>query len=823
MGLDNSDRTHQWPLSPEKIRQALGVPAPRKDGFVEELPFSFNDITAGSENELQVAVTGNRSHVDLPLIIEQSNYFSNILKRTTSGDTSKRVLTDLEKFLDSNTDRTWENSWVRFPKGLLGPFALSVLNFDLLANKKQEDGGLRNDTEKFFFTAEGEEFLRVPISYLLKLSLADIIGSQENLPSLIGNTGRKVMGHLLNDNTSPETHSFHVVTPDATSGMGHALAEETSKRFLLVQALVMYANKAFKLEESGQNAAIYFSPHPPVRQKELNDLISDSFYRELFMSPCLSGWDDGVEKHNYMCLCHQVLSRSQLNAVSKLKDAGIITRNLVVLPSVSNISLANNGTHISIGSPKLSRHLSSGSSEFTAIHEKWIGDLAIKIVEHFLPLFVGTYSAAPYRLGFSDFHPEKVLGFLPHELDYTHLRMLWRRWKKKADLRVLGRISTPFGIPGLDEILSSLFHVRGDFVPDFRLVDYPVSLLSTEKSPALNGILGNEQHLKKDLADLGVFDLKMALYIPYRLREFSRMGFSGFEGRYYSLFASLESDLAQAADLQRLITALAFKYVLQGTYTHRHIPDSPNIESERRQAFFGTAIGIPTFYVHSETTNLFMKKLIERTKGVRYSRRYPGYRRVYIRQFQFALLETLRQDASDLIELMGLEETIRDLEHRIQDPEKASVAGRITQAILDEAGKSSPLSVDPKEFNLSTERYYRGTLRRNHLRVSFKWFEQDCMKMASSVPDDSIQRSLRFVLGSMDTKRFLSLIENRFINETLSIDDLRRLVNLILISVHLDIATSESCTQGTKPHEFLSSPIHRSDYRKSVYRTALMG
>jgi hypothetical protein len=31
-----------------------------------------------------------------------------------------------------------------------------------------------------------------------------------------------------------------------------------------------------------------------------------------------------------------------------------------------------------------------------------------------------------------------VLGFLPHELDYTHLRMIWRRWRKKADLNFFG-------------------------------------------------------------------------------------------------------------------------------------------------------------------------------------------------------------------------------------------------------------------------------------------------------------------------------------------------------------------------------------------------
>ena len=78
---------------------------------------------------------------------------------------------------------------------------------------------------------------------------------------------------------------------------------------------------------------------------------------------------------------------------------------------MSNISLANNGAHISLGSAKLTAHLADEASGFTAAHEKFLGDLVIKIVEHFLPLFVGTYSAAPYRLDFVDFHPEKVRLF----------------------------------------------------------------------------------------------------------------------------------------------------------------------------------------------------------------------------------------------------------------------------------------------------------------------------------------------------------------------------------------------------------------------------
>jgi len=88
-----------------------------------------------------------------------------------------------------------------------------------------------------------------------------------------------------------------------------------------------------------------------------------------------------------------------------------------------------------------------------------LGDLVIKIAEHFLPLFVGTYSAAPYRMDFCDFHPEKALGFLPHELDYTHLRMIWRRWKKKADLKnflpARSHPSVPNGLTGLSAFSSA--------------------------------------------------------------------------------------------------------------------------------------------------------------------------------------------------------------------------------------------------------------------------------------------------------------------------------------------------------------------------------
>ena len=781
------------PLDLEDIRGSLGIPDIRSDKFVRALPFSADDVTAGSETELQAAVRGDRNCVDLAVSIASSNYFSNIVRRVSAGDTSKSAICDLEKYLDENSEEIWENSWVRFPMGRVTRYALDILNSDLRSNRGDPVSGVRADLDRFIFEQGNEKWLRIPISYLTKISLADVLGSQENLPEMIRDTGSRIMDNLLSDNTSPETLSFHVVPLTGESGMGRAIAKETSKRFLLTQLLVMYANLAFGLKETGQQALIYFSPHPPMRQKQLNDSISDSFYRELFMNPCLSGWDNGQEKHDYMCLCHQVLSRSQLTAVGKLREAGIITRNLVVLPNVSNICLANNGTHLSIGSLKLSRCLSDTSNMISGSEEKLLGDLVIKIVEHFLPLFVGTYSAAPYRLGFSDFHPEKILGFLPHELDYTHLRMIWRRWKKKASIRVFGQPTTPFGLNTVDRALSLFFGMKGDIIPDFRLIDYMVAPMSTNRSPALDGRIGNQEKLKKDLFDLGIFDTRMSLYMLYRLREHENVGFAGFEGRHYSLFESLEQDMGHAANLQVLITALAFKYALTGIVKHADIPDDPFVESERRQVFFGCAIGIPTFFVHGVTPNKFLRNLLRRTNSVRYSRRYHGYLRVYRRQFLLALVEMIRNDGEELIENLGLRDTIDDLIRRIEHPTSFSATGRITAGILDEMGLASPMEAEAGEFNFAAESYYRTRLKARHLSEAMDLFCEDlnCLDTHGEHHEELYRQAFFNTVGVRDPIRLVESLRSKVLTEEFCVDELRKLIDLLLITLHRDQAMAK--------------------------------
>ncbi|MGD8540705.1 MAG: hypothetical protein PVI39_00335 [Desulfobacteraceae bacterium] len=786
------------PFDCRRVADLLGIDTTSAAGFAAALPFAGRDATLGSENELQTAVLGSGQTVDLPLMIAQSNYYRNLQRRALTGDAPQRSVSELAAHLADNPDGVWENSWVRFPLERLGSYARSVLERDLQADKGCP-GTRRSDCERFFLRQDGATWLRVPVSYLLKLSLAEAIGDADP-SSLVRASGERCLRHFLSDNTSPETFSFYPVAGDGQTSPGTAIAGETLRRFLLGQFLAAFANQQFGLAQSGQEVTVYFAPNPPLRQKRLNRLISDGFYRDLFMSPCLSGWDCGEKKHRYMVLCHQVLSRSQLNAVAKLKEAGVITRNLIVLPDVSNTSLANNGTHVSIGSRKLSALLQAGAPDFGPAAEKHLGDLVIKIVEHFLPLFVGTYSAAPYRLDFQDFHPEKVLGFLPHELDFTHLRMLWRRWKKKASLSCCGRSLTPFGPEWLDQRIPRFLGLRGDMVDDFRLLDYPAALLSTASSPALDGRLGNELRLKEDLAAMGVFDPAMSIYLAYRLRQFAAMGYSGFEGRHFSMFHRIMEDMGPAADLQVLLTALAFGYVLRNEVGHDQIPDDPFVESERRQIFFGAAVGIPTFYVRQDTRNRFLARILGTVQDTRLSRRYRGYVRVQRQAYCQALVETIRRDGRELIEQMALGDVIEDLAARLAAPERGA-ARRLTAGILETAGAEHPLQLSGAEFNTAAERYYRGALKNQAIRDAFGLLEEDfkAIDAFSTWREGTFNKDLYTLLGGRSAPDFLGGVKRDLLTARADPDTLRTTIQVMLLTLERDrrrqAAITGACTQ----------------------------
>lgn len=768
----------------ERIAGALGIRRGPRGCRADTLPFTPRDVTAGAENEFQTVVSGRKEDVDLAACIEGSNFYRNLLRRAASQDIPRRRIRAIQDYIDRNPRNVWEHSWVRFPLSRLCLDARKVFEQDLCSDRTDSAKPARTDRTRFLLKQAGEDCARIPVSYLLKLALADAVGSGKPACALLRRIGADCMERYLSDNTSPEVVSFRVVRGTLEGGVGRELARETAHRYLLTQLLVSYADRRFGLGERGQSVQIYMAPTTPWRQKYLNDHISDTFYRELFISPCLSGWDRGEDKHQYMILCHEVLSRSRLNAIWKLREAGIISRDLVVFPGVSNTSLTNNGTHVSLGSLRQTEILREGHPGFTPRDEKYVGDFVIKIVEHFMPLLVGTYSAAPYRFDYSDFLPEHMLGFLPHEIDFTHLRMLWHRWKAKADLRILRAPLPPFGIRPLDRAIGSLFRLRGDWVPDFRLLDFLASPLSTDECPALDGIPGNDLRLKRDLSQMGVFDPRMPLYLLYRLRSFHRMGFSGYEGRQYSAFLSLAEDLSAAVTLQALITALAYQYFLAGTFDHTDIPHDPTSESEWRQIFFASAMGIPTFFVRSDTRNRFLSRVLQRTPSCRPSRRYAGYTRVPRGEYLLSLVNILKEDSAELIEIMGAEWTIRDLEERLREGSERRVDSRMARAISERIGVSDPLKASAEDFNTGAEDYFRGPLRESHLRECWELFEDACAEIEIwSLRRPLLRHALMETLGETDARRFCRTIRPDLFQGTLGQETLRTLIRLSLLLV----------------------------------------
>lgn len=736
LGFENTARADAQRHTQLEIFSRLGVPrgTPPDAGT---LLFTPDDITAGTENELAAAVNGARSNADFPEAITRLPFYGN-------GGSARSAL---DQWLTDNNDGVWEHSWLRIGRDTLGEGAKAVLAVDVSDRRDRADFEPNADT------------LRVPASYVLRLALADVLGAEKLLPGRALLTGRRVLGCFLNDNTAPEIVSTHIVS--GAAGLGRAVAHENAQRFLLTQLLAAYANNKFRMRERGQELLIYPAPNPPTRLRRLSELLPADAYRDLLMNPCLAGFSDGAAKRSYMHLCHETLSRSRVHANARLVETGI-AKPRVVQSLVCDTSLLNNGTHLSLGSRRLGAYLGAQTPDVAAAEEKYLGDLATKIIEHFLPAFVGLYSAAPWRLAPAEFKPERVLGFLPHELHDAHLRLVWSAWKRKAGL---------------------LAGLKGDMVPDLRLLDYFAALSGTSAQPAFDGQVGNAERLKAALETRDVFSGNMTFYALYRLRELAKMGFTGFEGRHYSLFGGLQQDMGPAAELQACITAYAYRLMAAGSVTHAQIPDDPETESERRQIFFAAAIGLPSFYVRRSTQNAFLRRVLGYTRRTRPSKRHTAYLKVYLDDYRSALTRMLAEDAA-LADINA--SALADLNGRVSAPEERGVSARLTRDILAGLGVASAMDVDAATFNQAAERYYRENLRRNWMEEGMATLRDDLravVQRAQTERDQTLLWALARLTGGWGVETFLTEAAHDVRAGRASVETLRSLIGLVLLNV----------------------------------------
>jgi hypothetical protein len=248
------------------------------------------------------------------------------------------------------------------------------------------------------------------------------------------------------------------------------------------------------------------------------------------------------------------------------------------------------------------------------------------------------------------------------------------------------------------------------------------------------------------------------------------------------------ADMGNAADMQTLITALGYKYVLKGEVTHGMIPDTPGVESERRQMFFCAAVNLPTCYVKTDTRNRFLKNIVSRISHTRKSRRYPGYTRIRIKDYKQALVNTLKKDGSDLIEDLRLHAALADLQGRIHSPDTRSACGRLVKGILDSRKKTNPMDYSGETFNRYAEQYYQETLRKQHMAEGFKILisEFSGMDLWAGFREPVFKDIIGTILPDTDLDHFLSQVKNPLMAHDLPVEQIKKLLFLIMLYVNIE-------------------------------------
>jgi hypothetical protein len=321
--------------------------------------------------------------------------------------------------------------------------------------------------------------------------------------------------------------------------------------------------------------------------------------------------------------------------------------------------------------------------------------------------------------------------------------------------------------------------LRGDLVPDYRLLNYPVAWLSTEHASALDGEPGNTARLAAELDQLGIVDRRMSFYMPLRLRQFGACGYSGFEARYYSLFPSYDRDMAPAIDLQQLLLAASYRLALEGSVGHEDIPDDPTAESERRQPFFFRAAGLPAFYVHKRSRNELLRRILRHSKNTRSSWRHADYLRVSLSDYCHALLAFLEEAAAGVIEDFEANLLLGDLRWRLAD-KRMRASERLVAEIVNGCGDQDAMRMNAAEFNRAAEKHYREDLRHAQLREALDYLRED-VAQAPIGAEEELRALIRCGVRVQDPARFLDSIGDRLLQEELSTTELESLLSLLLV------------------------------------------
>jgi hypothetical protein len=146
---------------------------------------------------------------------------------------------------------------------------------------------------------------------------------------------------------------------------------------------------------------------------------------------------------------------------------------------------------------------------------------------------------------------------------------------------------------------------------------------------------------------------------------------------------------------------------------------------------------------------------------------------------------------------------------RIREPDQQSAAGRLTAGILTEVNAVTPLRVNAREFNAGAEQYYRTTLRRRHIQEGLQYLQQECSQLERE-PDQPLRSALRVVLQGQDAGRFVAGATDDVLSEQANVATLKRLMNLLLLTVHQGRVSSAQVCENQRSAQDDSASVYRT-------------
>ena len=168
-------------------------------------------------------------------------------------------------------------------------------------------------------------------------------------------------------------------------------------------------------------------------------------------------------------------------------------------------------------------------------------------------------------------------------------------------------------------------------------------------------------------------------------------------------------------------------------------------------------------------------------------------------QYRLAAARFICQQGAELIECMGLEETMTDLIRRLEHPQQRTALGRLSRGVLKRLQAKDPLHAEAAEFNRAAEEYYRIDLRRKYLEEAFEVLERDLTQpdFQLALYDAAVRRALNYTLGNWDLHAFLQVVRGALITGSIREEDINRLINLLLLVIRVKVEAAPSCFQTT--------------------------